>query len=162
MTSAYCEVLLLASRYVSRVTNSSPSPPFADEGAALLVVSRHRVPDEGRDAFLLAADRAIDALAEQAGFVSASIGQATDESDLFVIRSEWSGVGSYRRALSAFDVKVNAVPLLSTAVDESSAFEVVRHWSDAGKSAAASGLAADAGEIGLGHASAANVPPVSS
>lgn len=142
--------------------NTSRSPSFADVGAALLVVSRHRVPDDVRDEFLLAADRALDVLAEQAGFVRASIGQATDESDLFVIRSEWSGVGAYRRALSAFDVKVSAVPLLSTAVDESSAFEVVRHWSDAGKSAAASGLAADAGEIGLGQASAARVRPVSS
>lgn len=153
---------MLASRYVSRVSNPSPWPSFADEGAALLVVSRYRVPADGRAGFLLAADRAIDALAAQPGFVRASIAQATDESDLFVIRSEWTGVGAYRRALSAFDVKVSAVPLLSTTVDESSAFEVVRHWSDTGKSAAASGLAADAGEIGLGHASAAIVPPVSS
>jgi hypothetical protein len=34
-------------------------------------------------------------------------------------------VGSYRRALSAYDVKVTAVPLLSQAIDEPSAYELV-------------------------------------
>jgi hypothetical protein len=34
-------------------------------------------------------------------------------------------VGSYRRALSSYDVKVTAVPLLSLAYDEPSAFEVM-------------------------------------
>ena len=38
---------------------------------------------------------------------------------------EWENVGAYRRALSAYDVKVGAVPLLSTAIDEPSAYEVV-------------------------------------
>ena len=144
------------------MTNPSPWPSLDSGGAALLVVSRYRVGDDGREQFLADADRAIDALALQAGFLCGSIGQATDEADLFAIRTEWSGVGAYRRALSAFDVKVNAVPLLSTAVDEPSAFEVVRHWSDGRKSSAPSGLAADAGQIGPGHASAPLVPPVRS
>ncbi len=34
-------------------------------------------------------------------------------------------MGSYRRALSAYDVKLGAVPLLSRAVDEPSAYEVL-------------------------------------
>lgn len=153
---------LLASRYVSRVSNPSSWPSFADEGAALLVVSRYRVTSESRRQFITDADRAVDVLAAQPGFVRGSIGQATDEGELFLIRTEWSGVGAYRRALSSFDVKLNAVPLLSTAVDESSAFEVVRHWTDGTRSSAASGLAADAGEVGLGHASAPSVPPVTS
>lgn len=152
----------MRARYLSRVTDSSPWPGFADDGAALLVVSHYRVPGGQREQFLRDADRAVDALAAQPGLVCASIGQATDEADLFVIRTEWSGVGAYRRALSAYDVKLHAVPLLSTAVDASSAFEVVRHWTPAGKSVAASGLAADAGEVGLGHAAAAHVPPVTS
>ena len=38
----------------------------------------------------------------------------------------WEDVGAYRRALSSYDVKVTAVPLLSRAVDEPSAYEVVR------------------------------------
>ena len=34
-------------------------------------------------------------------------------------------VGAYRRALSSYDVKVGAVPLLSRALDEPSAYEAV-------------------------------------
>lgn len=142
--------------------NPSPWPPFSDVGAGLLVVSRYRVTDDDRALFLADADRALDALAAQSGFVCGSIGQSTDESGLFAIRTEWVGVGAYRRALSAFDVKLNAVPLLSTAVDEPSAYEVVRHWTPSAKTSAPSGLAADAGDVGLGHAAAAHVPPVQS
>lgn len=144
------------------MTDSSPWPAFADEGAVLLVVSRYRVPDAVREQFLADADRAVASLAAQPGLVCASIGQSTDEAELFVIRTEWAGVGAYRRALSSYDVKLNAVPLLSTAVDESSAFEVVRHWTPEGRTTAASGLAADAGAVGLGNAASAHVPPVSS
>jgi hypothetical protein len=42
-----------------------------------------------------------------------------------VLTTTWQNVGSYRRALSAYDVKVTAVPLLSRAVDEPSAYELV-------------------------------------
>ena len=34
----------------------------------------------------------------------------------------WDNVGSYRRALSSYDVKVAVVPLLAQAVDEATAF----------------------------------------
>ena len=40
-------------------------------------------------------------------------------------RTRWENVGAYRRALSSYDVKLQAVPLLSRAVDEPSAYEVV-------------------------------------
>jgi quinol monooxygenase YgiN len=130
--------------------------------ALLLVVSRFRVGDAERAAFLADAATALDALAAQPGCLVASIGQSTDESGLIVVRTEWAGVGAYRRALSAFDVKVNAIPLLSAAVDEPSAYELVHHWTPAGLTLAPSGLAADAGAVGLGEAAAASVPPVTS
>ena len=38
---------------------------------------------------------------------------------------EWENVGSYRRALSPFEVKMTAVPLLSRSIDEPTAYEVV-------------------------------------
>lgn len=142
---------------------SHPNPwPSFEAAAVLLVVSRHRVEPADRERFVADAREAVAVLARQAGFVCASLAQATDEGDLFLIRSEWRDVGAYRRALSSFDVKMHAVPLLSTAVDESSAFEVVRHWTDAGEATFASGLAADAGAVGLGSAAAAHVPPVTS
>jgi hypothetical protein len=36
---------------------------------------------------------------------------------------EWENVGSYRRALSPYEVKLTAVPLLSLAIDEPTAYE---------------------------------------
>ena len=39
--------------------------------------------------------------------------------------TRWRDVGSYRRALSSYDVKVGAVPLLSRAIDEPSAYETL-------------------------------------
>jgi quinol monooxygenase YgiN len=132
------------------------------ETASLLVVSRFRVDDAGRATFLADAGRAVAALTAQPGCLAASIGQSTDEPGLIAIRTEWSGVGAYRRALSAFDVKVNAIPLLSSAVDEPSAYELVHHWTPDGVTVAPSGLAADAGAVGLGEAAAPLVRPVTS
>ena len=42
----------------------------------------------------------------------------------------WEHVGAYRRALSAYDVKLHAVPLLSRALDEPSAYEMVEPGAD--------------------------------
>ena len=37
--------------------------------------------------------------------------------------SEWADVGSYRRALGNYDVKIHAMPLLAEALDLPNAFE---------------------------------------
>jgi hypothetical protein len=42
-----------------------------------------------------------------------------------VIVTEWDSVRSYRKALSSYEVKVESVPLLATAFDETTAFEVL-------------------------------------
>ena len=39
-------------------------------------------------------------------------------------------MGAYRRALSSYDVKLHAVPTLSRALDEPSAYEVVEPGTD--------------------------------
>ena len=119
---------------------------------SLLVIGRFRVAAGDREAFHVAATAAIEALSAQPGCRAASLGQSTDDSDLLVIRTEWDGVGAYRRALSAFDVKVRAIPLLSSAIDEPSAYELIHDWTPAGVTISNSGLAADAGAVGLGHA----------
>jgi len=89
------------------------------------VISRHRVPEAEQPAFLDAARAALALLAAKAGCRGVTIGRASDDAELIVLTSEWDQVGSYRYALSAFDVKVGAVPLLSTAIDEPTAFEVL-------------------------------------
>ena len=70
-------------------------------------------------------EQARAALSERPGYVGGTIGRNVDEPDLWVLTTTWENVGSYRRALSSYDVKVTAVPLLSQAVDEPSAYEIV-------------------------------------
>jgi hypothetical protein len=66
---------------------------------------------------------ALAALAARPGFLGGTLGRATDDPDLWVLTTRWSSVGEYRRALSSWDVKMHAHPLLYEAVDEPSAFE---------------------------------------
>ena len=127
----------------------------------LLVINRFRVTAEQSAVFAEDARVALATLAESVGFLDGAIAQATDETDLRLITTRWQDVGSYRRALSRFEVKISAVPLLSQAIDESSAFEAVHVISEGVTHSVASGRAADADEIGLGSASAATVRPVS-
>ena len=89
----------------------------------MLVVNRYRVAAGEADEFDAGARRALEALAARPGFVSGQVGRNVDDPDLWVLTTIWVNVGSYRRALSAYDVKVTAVPLLSRAIDEPSAFE---------------------------------------
>jgi hypothetical protein len=91
----------------------------------LVVVNRFHVAPEDSDAFRTDAFAALDALAERPGHVDGRIGRNVDDPALWVLTTTWVNVGSYRRALSAYDVKVTAVPLLSRAVDEPSAYEAV-------------------------------------
>ena len=142
------------------MSNPSPWPALDRDAAALLVITRHRVASDDRGPFLDSARQAVAVLAEQAGFLDASIATATDEAGLFVIETHWIGVGAYRRALSSFDVKMTAIPLLSTAVDESSAFEIVHRRTPCTESSASSGLAADADEVGLGSAAGPDIRSV--
>lgn len=126
----------------------------------MLVVTRHRKPEAQAREFLDAAKRALAALAGQTGYRAGRIGRATDDPALWVIATEWADVGSYRRALSAYQVRVEAVPLLSTACDEPSAFEVFyADDRDDGLPPAESGSsrASDAGTVGLGQAAAPEV-----
>ena len=91
----------------------------------MLVVTRYAVGADGGADFLVRARAALVALAARPGWRSGRIGRATDDRGLWVLTTEWDSVGAYRRALSAYEVKVEAVPLLSLAVDEVSAFEVL-------------------------------------
>lgn len=90
----------------------------------MIAVTRLRRP-AGDDDVLARAQRALTALAAQPGYAGGVLGRSTDDPDLWVLSTRWSSVGAYRRALSAWDVKMHAHPLLYEAVDEPSAFEVL-------------------------------------
>jgi hypothetical protein len=66
---------------------------------------------------------ALTVLAARAGYLRGSLGRSTDDPRCWVLVTEWADVGSYRRALGAFDVKLRAAPLLGEAADLPSAFE---------------------------------------
>jgi heme-degrading monooxygenase HmoA len=91
----------------------------------VLVVSRYRVIDEESVEFGGRAREALDALAEQPGFVRGSVGRSLDEPDLWLLSTQWINVGAYRRALSSYDVKTRAVPVMLHALNEASAYEVL-------------------------------------
>ncbi len=111
-------------------------------------MTRHRVPEDQAAAFQRQATEAVDLLRQRDGFRSAVVGRATDDPQLWAVVTEWDDVGSFRRALSSFDVKLGAVPLLATAIDEATAYEsLVRALPD-GIAAQASDRAADADSAG--------------
>ena len=91
----------------------------------MLVVSRFRVPEAEGEAFRARLAAAHALLEEQPGYVDGQVGRNLDDPTLWVLTTRWEHVGAYRRALSSYDVKMNAVPLLGRAVDEPSAYEVV-------------------------------------
>ncbi len=98
------------------------------------------------DTFRERAQAALGVLAAQSGYRSARLGRAVDDPELWAITSEWDGVGTWRRALSAFDVRVELMPLMAYAVDEPGAFEVLLAHNGAGGPARRGGsdLAPDA------------------
>jgi len=75
---------------------------------------------------------ALTALTAQPGCLRATAARSIDDPAVWVLSMSWQSVGAYRRALSAHDVKLNAVPLLHHAVDEPSAFEELLTWTPRG------------------------------
>ncbi len=126
----------------------------------MLVVTRYRVEPGGDIDFLALAQTALGVLAARPGFRSGRIGRAADDPSYWIMATEWEHVGAYRRALSAYEVKLHAVPLLSLAIDEPSAYEVLvsaGEGTTAGDVTGRSDRASDADAIGLGHAAGPDV-----
>lgn len=91
----------------------------------MLVVARLAVPEARQGELTAVAGSALAALASRPGYISGRLGRATDDPTAWVLVLEFASVGTYRRALSAYDVKVHATPLLTLARDEPSAYEVL-------------------------------------
>ena len=91
----------------------------------MLVVNRFRVPEPEAAVFREDLVRAHTVLAAQPGYVEGWIGRNVDDPELWSLTTRWEHVGAYRRALSTYDAKLTAVPILSRALDEPSAYELV-------------------------------------
>lgn len=123
----------------------------------MLVITRHRVAQSELPKWLADAKESLLPLAAQPGCISAEIGLATDEPDLVAVVTRWDGVGTYRRALSNFEVKMHSIPFLSTAIDESTAYELIHRNAGGTQSDFDPARALDADEIGLGNAAGENI-----
>jgi hypothetical protein len=69
------------------------------------------------------AQDALAALAGRPGYVRGNLGRSTDDESAWVLVTQWENVGSYRRALGNYDVKLRATPLLGEALDLPTSFE---------------------------------------
>lgn len=90
----------------------------------MLVVARLRPPAD-EESFRADVRLAIDALASRPGHVSTRLAQALDDPSMWVLVSDWINVGSYRRALSSYDVKMASGVLMGAVVNEPTAYDVV-------------------------------------
>ncbi len=89
------------------------------------MVSRFDVPEGQAASFLPNARRALDSLAQRPGFVRGHVGRGVDEPATWALVTEWDSVGSYRRGLSAYDVKLATAPLMALSIPEAGAYEVL-------------------------------------
>ena len=92
----------------------------------MIVVQRFRVAPGEAESFRIRAEEALGALSQRPGFLGGAVGRNVDEPGLWLLQTTWEGPGAYRRALSSYDVKVGAWPVLGQAIDEPGAYEVVR------------------------------------
>jgi hypothetical protein len=89
----------------------------------MFAIARFMVPLGDAANFEVQLDCALAAFSGCTGYVSGEIGQNLDDPTLFSLVTHWANVGSYRRALSNNDVKMNAIPILAQAIDEPGAYE---------------------------------------
>ena len=91
----------------------------------MLVISRFRYADGADARAEEELGRCLELFGARIGFMAGSVGRALDDPTLWVLETRWENVGAYRRALSSYEMKMAAVPLLAQAIDEPSAYEVI-------------------------------------
>ncbi|MGY2067956.1 antibiotic biosynthesis monooxygenase family protein [Blastococcus sp. SYSU DS0619] len=84
----------------------------------MFAVTRLRVAEADAPALADEVARLLAALATRPGFRDGELGRAADDPALWALVTRWDGVGSYRRALSAAEVKIAGAPVWVHAVDE--------------------------------------------
>jgi hypothetical protein len=83
----------------------------------LFAVTRLRVDDDG-DALVADVRALLAALGARPGYLGGELGQSADDPALWAMVTRWEGVGAYRRALSAAEVKIAGAPVWVRALDE--------------------------------------------
>jgi hypothetical protein len=117
----------------------------------VFVLTRFSVSETESEPFAGQAAEALDALARCAGYLRGNLGREVDDPTSWLLLTEWAGVGAYRRALSSYDVKVRAIPLLARGEPGPGAYEVLQTVDRGGTALSApSDRAVDAGSAGPG------------
>jgi heme-degrading monooxygenase HmoA len=88
----------------------------------MFVVTRLRVPETDAAGFAATVDVLLGALAARPGYRDGELGRCTDDAGLWALVTRWDGVGAYRRALSAAEVKLAGAPVWLYALDEPGAY----------------------------------------
>jgi hypothetical protein len=84
----------------------------------VFAVTRLRAAGRDGESLPAAVDDLLAALAGRPGFLGGELGRAADDPGLWALLTRWDGVGSYRRALSAAEVKIAGAPVWVHALDE--------------------------------------------
>ena len=84
----------------------------------MFAVTRLRAGDDDGAALAAAATELLAVLARRPGFRDGELGRAADDPSLWALVTRWDGVGSYRRGLSAAEVKIAGAPVWVHALDE--------------------------------------------
>ena len=126
-----------------------------EPSAEFVVITRHRTEDF--DAWMPLAKQALAPLVTQSVCLGSDICASIDDPHLAAVITRWPSVGDYRRAMSAFEVKLHTMPLLYTAIDEPTTFEVLHRNGPQGSADFASARARDAETVALGEAASGRV-----
>jgi hypothetical protein len=88
----------------------------------MFAVTRLRASGDDGDALAAGVPALLAALAARPGFRDGELGRSADDPSLYALVTHWDGIGSYRRALSAAEVKIAGAPVWVFALDEPSVY----------------------------------------
>lgn len=88
----------------------------------MFAVTRLRAQGSDGEGLVEAVGPLLAALSARPGFRDGELGRSADDPTLWALVTRWDGVGAYRRALSAAEVKITGAPVWVHAVDEPSVY----------------------------------------
>ncbi|MFC5750072.1 antibiotic biosynthesis monooxygenase family protein [Actinomadura rugatobispora] len=91
----------------------------------MIAITRYRVPDPEAGGFAERMTAVLDRLAASPGYRSGRLARTVDDPSLWALVTEWDGAGHYRRALGAYEVRLEFMPLAALALDEPGAYEIL-------------------------------------
>ena len=119
-------------------------PDFMNIQANLIaVVGQLIVRAAERDSFDQGYDRMSELFSESPGFLSMELGQSTDSLEDLTVIHRWESVGSYRKALSRYEIKAEVIPFLSQFMRDSVTVEIISDTQSGAARMGASSLASN-------------------